>query len=191
MLRAIPRATEACLLRVVASPPTIRRLPRYSPMRLLLLSFLFLFTACSSPAAIQTVAEDADCNLSTPLVPGVPGSPGNLIKSSRNPNGDSELSALMRMFVDDLRNARTLAEAGEKVPAMFATHRKMRCAWPTKPEERHERFDTLAQGDLAAVRAFDAEPKKATFNSIIDGCVNCHSHACGGPLEFIDGMRWQ
>ena len=182
-----------------------------SPLRPVLLAFAFA-AACSgkpvepvppasgtppanvaaSPAGTPaTPAEDADCNLQTPLVPGIPGSPGHLIKSARNPNGDSELAVLMRKFVDDLRAARPLAEAGQKVPPMYPTHRKMRCSWPTKPDERNERFDLRAQGYLAAVRAFDAGPTKANYNSIIAGCVNCHAQSCGGPLDFIDSMKWE
>ena len=53
--------------------------------------------------------DDADCNCSTPLQPGVPGSPGHLIVSPRNPNGDSELAVPMRQFVDDLTEARIQA----------------------------------------------------------------------------------
>ncbi|HEX5050932.1 MAG TPA: hypothetical protein VFZ65_04095 [Planctomycetota bacterium] len=168
-------------------------------MRATLLSFVFVFAACSGeaaapPAAAESapaVAGDADCNLSTPLVPGIPGSPGHLIKSPRNPNGDSELAVLMRKFVDDLRDARTLLEAKQPVAKLYPTHRKMRCAWPTKPEERNEKFDGLAQGYLAAVRAYDTSPQQASYNAVIAGCISCHSASCGGPLEFIDGMRWQ
>jgi hypothetical protein len=136
-------------------------------------------------------AEDADCNLSTPLVPGIPGSPGHLIKSQRNPNGDSELSVLMRQFVDDLRDVRTLTEAGQPVKQLYPTHRKMRCAWPTKPDERNTNYDLRAQSYLAAVRAFDQKPGKTTYNEIVNGCIHCHSQSCGGPLDFIDGMKWQ
>jgi hypothetical protein len=144
--------------------------------------------ATTSPAAM--LAADADCNLSTPLVPGIPGSPGNLVKSSRNPNGDSELSVLMRQFVDDLREVRPMLEAGQKVKALLPVHRKMRCAWPTKPEERNQQFDLRAQAYLGAVAAFDQTPGKDTYNAIIAGCIACHSVSCGGPLEFIGEMRW-
>jgi hypothetical protein len=137
------------------------------------------------------IADDADCNLSTPLVPGIPGSPGHLIKSPRNPNGDSELSVLMRQFVDDLREVRTQAEAGQPVKKLLPVHRKMRCAWPTKPEERNEQYDGRAQGYLAAVRTFDGQPNQANYNAIIAGCIACHSVSCGGPLDFIDSMKWQ
>ena len=156
-------------------------------------------TAATTPDAAPPVAatpasapaHDADCNLQTPLVPGIPGSPGNLIKSQRNPNGDSQLAVLMRTFVDDLRDVRTKLDAGEPLPKLYPTHRTMRCAWPTKPEERNQDYDTRAQGYLAAVRAFDAEPGKATYNQIVQGCIHCHAQSCGGPLDFIDSMIWQ
>lgn len=160
-------------------------------MRLLLLPFLLVLSACSSEPADEVLAGDDDCTLATPLVPGVPGSPGNLIESERNPNGDSELAVLMRDFVDDLREARTLLEAGESVAKLHPTHRKMRCAWPTRPEDRDEKYDNLAQSYLALVAAYDAAPGQATYNGIIAGCIACHSQGCGGPIDFIDSMRWE
>ncbi|MBL9075853.1 MAG: hypothetical protein JNL08_00030 [Planctomycetes bacterium] len=179
-------------------------------MRLPTLAILFAFAACSTepspqPAtapttadaaaakaeAAQPVPSDADCNLNTPLVPGIPGSPGHLIVSSRNPNGDSELSVLMRVFVDDLNEVRAAVLAHQPPKKLFPTHRKMRCAWPTKPSERNADFDARAQAYLANVAAFDHDPGQATYNAIINGCIACHSQSCGGPLDFIDGMKWQ
>lgn len=166
----------------------------------LLASSVLLFVAACGSSGSEVVAatepatpaaEDADCNLSTPLVPGIPGSPGHLIPSPRNPNGDSELATIMRMFVDDLRDARVLVEAGEPVKKMHPRHRRMRCAWPTVPSDRNEKFDGLAQLHLQRVKAFDDMPSKITYNGIIDGCVACHDQSCGGPLEFIGSMRWQ
>lgn len=171
--------------------------------RLLLLSTCLLAAACAKEPAVapapqsspqsspQSPAEDADCNLSTPLVPGIPGSPGHLIKSSRNPNGDSELAVLMRQFVDDLREARPLLEAGQPVKKLFPTYRKMRAMWLTKPEERNAKFDGLAVGYLGLVKAYDGKPGKDTYNGIIAGCISCHSQSCGGPLDFIDTMKWE
>lgn len=175
-------------------------------IRLVLAALPFFLTACAQEATVapkdtpvaadataasNAGADDADCNLSTPLVPGIPGSPGHLIQSSRNPNGDSELSVLMRQFVDDLREVRTLVEAKQPVKKLWPVHRKMRCAWPTKPEERNAGFDGRAQGYLAAVRAFDEAPSQSSYNGMIAGCISCHSVSCGGPLEFIGGMKWE
>jgi hypothetical protein len=142
-------------------------------------------------ASAAPSADSDDCTLATPLAPGVPGSPGHLIPSPRNPNGASELAVLMRSFVDDLREVRLLTQAGEPVPKLWPRHRKMRCAWPTDPSERTQAFDTRAVGYLGAVRAFDDAPGQATYNGIIAGCIMCHSQSCGGPLDFIDGMKWQ
>lgn len=178
--------------------------PASTVNRLLLAVLPLVLSACAQeshtapkpepvPATVTggAVADDADCNLSTPLVPGIPGSPGHLIASARNPNGDSELAVLMRQFVDDLRDVRVLVEAKQPVKKLYPGHRKMRCAWPTKPEERNAAYDGRAQGYLAAVRAFDATPSQSTYNAIIAGCISCHSVSCGGPLDFIDGMKWQ
>lgn len=155
-----------------------------------------LAAPASSPAAgtasvVPATAADADCNLATVLKPGIPGSPGHLIQSARNPNGDSELAVLMRRFVDDLRSVRPQLEAGEKVAPLLPVHRTMRCAWPTKPEERNQQYDLRAQAYLAAVAAFDQAPGKDTYNTMIAGCIACHSVSCGGPLEFIGEMTWQ
>lgn len=147
--------------------------------------------AIGGAAAGPALPDDRDCNLSTVLDPDKPGSPGHLIVSPRNPNGDSELATLMRRFVDDLRDVRTLVEAGQPVKPLFPVHRTMRCAWPTRPEDRNEKFDERAQGYLAAVFAFDQKPGKDAYNAMIAGCIACHSQSCGGPLDFIDSMKWQ
>lgn len=175
-------------------------------MRPTTLAILFALAACStepapttSPAAVTdasspvpaTPTGDDDCNLDTPLVPGIPGSPGHLIVSPRNPNGDSELAVLMRQFVDDLREVRVLAEAEQAVKPLYPVHRKMRCAWPTKVEERDAGFDARAQAYLANVRAFDAAPGQGTYNAMIAGCIACHAQSCGGPLDFIETMLWR
>ena len=162
-------------------------------MRLLFASLLFLFPGCMRDpvaAAPAPLAAD-DCTLATPLVPGIPGSPGHLIPSSRNPNGDSELAVLMRRFVDDLRDARPLLESKQPVPKLLPAHRRMRCSWPTRPEERNQKYDTLAVAYLATVKAYDDAPGQATYNGIIAGCIACHSQSCGGPIDFIDTMKWQ
>ena len=178
--------------------------------RLSLLSLLLVLAGCSEqdgqvtaadPNAPQSSAQtgderpdlldDSDCNLQTVLDPNKPGSPGHLIKSDRNPNGDSELAVLMRVFVDDLRDARVLVEAEQPVKPMFVVHRTMRCAWPTVPSDRDESYDARAQGYLAVVRGFDAAPSKESYNAIINSCVACHQVSCGGVIEFIESLRWQ
>lgn len=142
---------------------------------------LLALAACSKKAE-PVVAE---CTLATPLVPGIPGSPGHLIASERNPNGASELATLMRRFVDDWKEAR----ATMKVAPRWPVHRQMRCAWPTDVADRNQAFDALAVRYLDAVKAYDARPARDTYSGVIDGCVACHEVTCGGPLEIIEQLR--
>jgi hypothetical protein len=135
--------------------------------------------------------DDSDCNLQTVLKPGIPGSPGHLIKSERNPNGDSELAVVMRLFVDGLRDARLMIEAAEPVKPLFPLHRSMRCAWPTVPSDRDEGYDARAQSYLSVVREFDESPSKGRYNAIVSNCIACHQVSCGGVIEFIESLRWE
>lgn len=132
------------------------------------------------------------CTLATPLVPGIPGSPGHLVRSAINPNGQSELSGMMRTMQADLKAARALIEKGEKPGALVDRHRKIRCSWPTQPSERNERFDGNAQAYLAAVAALDAAAPAAAakaYEHVLDACRSCHEQSCTGAIVAIEALR--
>lgn len=142
-----------------------------------------------TPAAVGAGAES--CTLETPLVPGVPGSPGHLIPSERNPNGDSELAAVMRTMQSDLTEARDLVKKGELPPPLFVRHRRIRCAWPTDPKDRDQAFDALAVAYLDAVKALDARPpdRRAAFSTVVQRCRGCHERSCPGPIAAIEQLE--
>jgi hypothetical protein len=145
----------------------------------------------TKPTTAPSADPDPDCNLDIPLVPGIPGSPGNLIVSPRNPNGDSELSALMRVCVDDLIAAKQALASGQVPRPMRPTHRRMRCSWHSKEDTRNETFDGLARSYLDAVEGFDRGPSQEQYNAVVQGCVTCHSVFCGGPLDLIEDLYWR
>ena len=147
--------------------------------------------ACPRSAPIDAGPPADECSLATKLAPGVPGSPGHLVASERNPNGASELATLMRSFVDDWKDARAKLEADAGVSARMPTHRKIRCTWPTDAADRNPLFDGFAVGYLEKVKAFDARPSRETYEGVLDGCKACHEVSCGGPLEVIEGLRWK
>jgi hypothetical protein len=157
-----------------------------------------LFLGCAKPsvapvdagakAAVQTV--EPDCSLTTPLVPGVPGSPGHLIPSERNPNGDSELAALMRRMQSEVETARGMVMKGEVPAPMYAGHRRIRCSWPTEAKDRDEGFDALAVNYLSAMKKLDAPgDKKAAFAGVVGACRACHERSCPGPLTAIEKLE--
>lgn len=144
------------------------------------------------PAKVEAAPVLLDnCTFETPLVAGVPGSPGHLLPSERNPNGDSELAALMRVMQVDLTHARDLVKKGEVPAPMFARHRRMRCAWPTDVKDRDAAFDALAVAYLDAVKALESRPpdRKAAFLEVVKRCRGCHERACPGPIAAIEQLE--
>ncbi|MBL8916158.1 MAG: hypothetical protein JNM17_35990 [Archangium sp.] len=169
-------------------------------MRPVIFTAVLSLVACtkgtSAPAVIDAgVALVDDCTYDTKLVAGIPGSPGHLIASERNPNGASELATLMRTFVDDWRAARVALDVDGGSPAAvspkFPTHRKIRCSWPTDAADRNPTFDGFAKNYVRAVKAFDAQPGREKYEGVLDACKACHEVSCGGPLEVIEGLRWK
>jgi len=160
-------------------------------LKLALLVFFFLLPACQRSAAPDAGPAEPECTLNTPLVPGVPGSPGHLIASDINQNGASELATLMRAMKEDLQTARHAIEKGDPTAPMFARHRKIRCAWPTGLEDRNAVFEASAVTYLQLVRQLDARPAdpRAAYEAVVGGCLACHATACPGPVSLIEKLR--
>lgn len=159
-----------------------------------------LSLACSRGPAPPSAAPDlappsasaAACTLATPLVPGVPGSPGHPIPSPINPNGNSELAALMRAMQADLKATRAQILAGQPRATLLPRHQRIRCSWPTNPGDRNPSFDASAQVYLAGIAALDAaDAASATtrFDGALDGCRACHEKTCSGALVAIEALR--
>lgn len=146
--------------------------------------------AASAPAPLSQPGPA--CGPDTPLVEGVPGSPGHLIKSGRNPNGDSELAALMRVMQDDLNARRDAVLRGDPVPPLGAAHGRLRCSWPTDATMRRDPFDRLAVAYLEAEAAFDAaataEDRRMAFGLVVNACLTCHQSSCPGPIAAIQKL---
>lgn len=148
-----------------------------------------LLAGCPKQGVIDPVRVD-DCTFETKLMPGVPGSPGHLIASERNPNGASELATHMRLMVDDLREARAKLKLGERPKPLWATHRKLRCAWPTALSDRTPAFDAMAQTYLTRVKALDeaTTERPAAYGAVVAACRACHEQTCDGPIAVIDTL---
>ena len=142
-----------------------------------------------APAPLATIDDDA-CSIRTPLKPGVPGSPGNLLPSPINPNGVSELAALMRVMLEDVRAARAAVVEGRDPPTLGARHHKLRCSWPTQEHMRNAEFDALARAYLQAEGALDARNPDArtAYKGLVRACIACHQVSCEGPIPLIEEL---
>jgi len=143
-----------------------------------------------APNAAGAVAVER-CTLETPLEPGIPGSPGHLIPSARNPNGESELTALMREMVDDLEAIRAAIAAGGSLGPLPERHFRIRCAWPTTPKDRDAGYDVMAALYLDRLEDLYAaeEDLHGHYDALVSACVTCHQARCQGPLPAIEALR--
>jgi len=131
------------------------------------------------------------CTAETPLVEGIPGSPGNPIPSKVNPNGDSELASMMRAMMSDMELIRRDAMNGVFPENIPNSHAKLRCAWPTDASMRSGAYDAMAIGyidafDKLASREGDARQR---YSAVVTACLNCHATACPGPTVAIEKLR--
>jgi cytochrome c553 len=142
-------------------------------------------------AAEKIVDKGPECTITSLLKPGVPGSPKHLIESPRNPNGESELSHLMRRMVSDIQAVRNGVMNEETNLQIPPGHERMVCTWPTDEKIRNPLFAAMAGKYMTAVKAFNQAKKdhSARFNAVIQGCVSCHEQSCRGPLAVITPLK--
>jgi|GEM_PF-1592244 len=151
-------------------------------------------TAANAAPAVKKTAAVAECTGETPLKKGVPGSPGNYIPSTINPNGHSELAWLMRKMQTELKTTREAVIAGKPVQLDFEQHR-IRCAWPSSMNDHNAAFDAMAVSYLRAVDDFNAPDAsspasaKDRFNTVVERCLNCHANTCEGPMVAIRPLK--
>ncbi len=110
---------------------------------------------------------------------------------SLNPNGDSELSILMREFAaysdsvkTDLLNQKEPRAKPENLAAMLSAK---------KTDENIDKniFVPFAQSYIANVEyLYTAKPEDRVnaYNSMINACISCHHQFCGGPIKRIQKL---
>jgi cytochrome c556 len=105
-----------------------------------------------------------------------------------NPNGDSELSLLMRAMYEDGLKMKSQVENG-KHPKPSVDVEQILTAEATDPErQKTPHFDAFAQSYLQAVKALqNARPEEAEqhYNGMVNACMSCHKAICPGPTVRI------
>ncbi|MFK8102304.1 MAG: hypothetical protein AB8G15_07265 [Saprospiraceae bacterium] len=113
-------------------------------------------------------------------------------KTIYNPNGDSELTLLMRtMFDDAMRMKQSVAEG--EVPKVLATFKAIHTAEATEPDKaKSETFKNFANAYLATVEALQqATPAevKDIYEGMVASCMSCHRAMCPGPMVRIKKLH--
>ncbi|HTF04162.1 MAG TPA: hypothetical protein VK826_09050 [Bacteroidia bacterium] len=108
-----------------------------------------------------------------------------------NPNGDSELSILMRemaVWTDSCKAAvmynRTIPAKPEKLNTLHTAKRTDE----NINESVYASMATLYQSKVTAFESANEVNDVELFNGMVDACVSCHNNFCQGPLVRINKM---
>ncbi len=109
-----------------------------------------------------------------------------------NPNGDSELTLLMRKMFDDAMRMKATVAKGE-VPKVLAEFKAIHTAEATEPDKaKSEKFKNFANAYLATVEALQqATPVevKDIYEGMVASCMSCHRAMCPGPMVRIKKLH--
>lgn len=141
--------------------------------------FIVLLAACQS----QTKTEDKGHNPESEEAPAAR-------VDSINPNGTSELAALMRQLADFAEANRQRLESNQAPAAWPDDVNKLLSAQATDAEIKGPHYDAFAHDFIATARRFNetvANPAESRLrhNAVVGACVSCHEQACAGPLVRI------
>ena len=109
-----------------------------------------------------------------------------------NPNGDSELSVLMRDMKSSSESLRQKIIQGvlpENFPEEFL---KIHTAKPTDSETKKASFEGFANNYIYNLQILYHSPKEEltkNYNAVVTACANCHSEHCPGPLKAINKLK--
>ncbi len=105
-----------------------------------------------------------------------------------NPNGSSELSALMREMYDHALAARKNIIENKKPGAFPEKFKNIYSAVPTDENTKNKYYDYFADlylmslDRLAKSRSSEASEN---FKNLVSACIACHTTHCPGPMPMI------
>jgi len=107
-----------------------------------------------------------------------------------NPNGTSELAALMRQLADFAESNQRHLKNNEKPEPWPEDVNRLLTAKATDAEIKGPHYDAFAHDFIAATRRFNetadnTSESRLRHNAIVGACVSCHEQACAGPLGRI------
>lgn len=142
------------------------------------LMLLLLWAACGERQTAAEPAKPADSSGKVCLAP-----------SDRNPNGASPLASLMRDMEKQTETwKKEITDGKAELSPVPDIYRTLKTALPTEPQMKNEHFDAFSDDFLgyadALVKA-GKNDRKPAFNSMVNGCMNCHTQMCPGPVKRI------
>jgi hypothetical protein len=112
-------------------------------------------------------------------------------KKSLNPNGDSELAILMREFAAYTDSVKSDLKNNREPRPKPANLSKILTAKKTDENLDNSVFIPFAQSYIANVENFYTVEKSErvnAYNGMVNMCITCHQHFCGGPIKRIEKL---
>ncbi len=108
-----------------------------------------------------------------------------------NPNGDSELSLVMRYIHFEANKIGRALEEGKEVnlDSLKFLSAKLSTSIPTDSNVLDETYYSFAGLLEEHVKKMDTEEAVPEFNSMVKACVACHKNTCPGPITKIQALR--
>ena len=108
------------------------------------------------------------------------------VYGSENPNGDSELTLVMRDMETYYKSVKAQIEAGDQ-PNSIKHFEEILSAVSTEPEKaKSPAYQAMAQSFIQLSQTWtDTTSSVAKFNSLVDNCMSCHQTMCPGPMVRI------
>lgn len=109
-----------------------------------------------------------------------------------NPNGDSELSILMREMVHSAESLKEMVKKGELPETFPEAFLKIHTAKPTDSETKKASFEGFANNYISNLHLLYNSPKEEltqNYNAVITACISCHGEHCPGPLGKINKLK--
>lgn len=111
--------------------------------------------------------------------------------NSLNPNGDSELAILMREFAAYTDSVKSDLQSNRESRPKPENLSKILTAKKTDENIDNSVFIPFAQSYIANVENFYTVEKSErvnAYNGMVNMCISCHQHFCGGPIKRIEKL---
>lgn len=111
-----------------------------------------------------------------------------------NPNGTSELAALMRDMYSRSQDWKKAVENNEDLGIYPVAFDRLKTAKPTSENIKNETFDPFADDFIRRTKELLAAPpdkRQEAFGHYTEGCMNCHTTMCPGPVKRIRLLKIQ
>jgi len=105
-----------------------------------------------------------------------------------NPDGDSEMSLLMREMLNDALRMKKAVEAGQK-PKLLRSFIELETAEATRESKvDNDEFRAFTDHYLDLLQRFERSSvaeSSSIYTGMIQTCMNCHAAVCPGPMVRI------